>query len=64
VELRQVRHFAALAETLNFSGSGSTRVIHGQTNKKLYVLQPSLSLQIMQLEDELGVSLLRVPVQV
>jgi LysR family transcriptional regulator, benzoate and cis,cis-muconate-responsive activator of ben and cat genes len=48
MELRQLRHFVAVAETRNISTAA----------KKIFLTQPALSRQIKALEDELGQSLL------
>src|SRR5690606_11663634 len=47
MELRHLRYFAALAETLNFTRAAS----------KCHVTQSTLSHQIKQMEEELGVRL-------
>ena len=47
MELRQLRYFAKLAETLNFS----------EASRQLFITQSTLSQQIKQLEQELGTRL-------
>jgi DNA-binding transcriptional LysR family regulator len=46
-ELRQIRSFLSVAETLRF----------GRTAEMIHLSQPALSLQIRALEDEIGVRL-------
>ena len=47
MELRQLRYAVAVADHLNFR----------QASRALHVAQPSLSVQIKQLEEEIGVAL-------
>ena len=47
MELRQIRSFLSIAETLHF----------GRTAKLIHISQPALSLQIRALEEEVGVRL-------
>src|ERR1700685_1088716 len=48
MELRQIRSFLSVAETLHF----------GRTAEAVHLSQPALSLQIRALEEEVGVRLL------
>jgi DNA-binding transcriptional LysR family regulator len=48
MEIRQIKSFLAVAETLHF----------GKSSQLLHLSQPALRLQIKALEDKLGVKLL------
>ena len=48
MELRHLRYFTAVAETLNFS----------EASRRIHVAQPAISQTILDLEEELGVRLL------
>src|SRR5476651_1711466 len=48
MELRHLRYFQVLGETLNFTRAA----------EKLHIAQPPLSRQVQQLEDELGIDLI------
>ena len=49
MELRHLRYYLAVAEALNFTTAAA----------KLRVAQPALSRRVQDLEDEIGVDLLR-----
>jgi len=49
MELRHLRYFVAVGEALNFTKAAT----------RLHVAQPALSRQVSDLEEELGVDLLR-----
>ena len=49
MELRHLRYFAAVGEALSFTGAAA----------RLRIAQPALSRQVQDLEDEIGVNLLR-----
>jgi DNA-binding transcriptional LysR family regulator len=48
MELRHLRYFVAVGEALNFT----------RASEKLHLTQPSLTRQVKDLEDEIGVRLL------